>query len=250
MTYSNFTVLPSKKSAASFVFESLKIKKIINLCELLARNTLACDDKQKIEKSSYSPKIKHKHSFKKTADWTYEFLLSPHRKDFWIYSITPSFKTFGKVCFFSSRIKFEVDTHVAITLSRDGTSSFDGASKKIWFRAGIEQLIRLEHQFNDSHERIKFQIEILSSKANSGLFEVSYMFFSEVIDSFEMRTAASLTVAEANSALIKGHHYEAMMLNLILYKKNRLNIYRFNIERAAKALFGRAHDLPLDLLIK
>lgn len=126
-------------------------------------------------------------------------------------------------------LKSSADVKLNISLARYGKERYEGVSKNISLATNIFQTIDLECLFVEAHSAFKVQIEILELIAQDMVLNIEYIQVFQKESEF-MVGEVSGSLAEANMLAKRGNFARAVSIYKNLYRKHKLDIYKFNAE--------------------
>jgi glycosyltransferase involved in cell wall biosynthesis len=154
------------------------------------------------------PEASQSFSFVSPNCWTFTKSLDSDKQEQLIFPANPPCPTKGREFLAVAILETNVYSEVEVSLGRHGSGAFEGQAAKIRLGAGQSTPVIICHKFISNHEKIKFQLKILSCAGDSAEVKVSEQFIFQSPESM----VASLDKGEDVFALANSKFREARYL--------------------------------------
>ncbi len=136
------------------------------------------------------------------------------------------------------RIQADRAMTVDVSLGRDGSTDYEGATQRIKLAPGVAQAVKLVKPFGKPHAALKLQVDVLELEGGGGAnMMFDDLFITETLAAAQRRLGDEpFTLREANRLSREGDLSLAMQMYLQLHDKRSLQMYADNALHAARKL--------------
>jgi FkbM family methyltransferase len=156
----------------------------------------------------------------------------------WVATVGSCGKRAGRTFVGTLRLAADRTMVLNVSLGRHGTTTYEGASKRLVLAPGVQQTVRVCKTFAQAHASLKLQVEVVEIFDGSpSTISIDNLGIGESLESIQARIGgARLDLRTANRSFREGDYFAAMGINFELLKRHSLPMYGDNGVRAARAL--------------
>jgi hypothetical protein len=160
------------------------------------------------------------------------------KQKLWVAVVDAPVSTAGRTFVGGLRVMSDRAMTVNVSLGRHGKTEYEGDTQRITLAPGVAQSVKLSKRFDQAHEALKLQIEVLDLPGGGvAVLTIDGLGVNETLDSIRTRLGAeNLNLRTANRLFREGDFATALGIYLWLGQQHSLPMYADNAVRAARKL--------------